>query len=64
MSYRRAVLEQLEQDGYQKLSKKRGNGSHEAWKKGGHTQIIPRHVDDRDFANDIMKQAGIRHRFR
>lgn len=64
MSYRKAVLEQLERNGYRKLSTKRGNGSHEAWQRGSHTQIVPRHVDDRHFANDLMKQAGIQHRFK
>lgn len=62
MNYRRAVIEQLELHHYEKLPR-RGKGSHEAWRKGNHTQLVPRHIDDRNFANDIMKQAGIHHRF-
>jgi hypothetical protein len=64
MNYRRAVIDQLEINHYKKLSTKRGKGSHEAWKKGNHTQLVPRNIDDRNFANDIMKQAGIKHRFK
>jgi predicted RNA binding protein YcfA (HicA-like mRNA interferase family) len=63
MNYRKAVIDQLESNHYKKLPK-RGKGSHEAWQKGSHTQIVPQHVDDRNFANDIMKQAGINHRFK
>lgn len=63
MNYRRAVIDQLETNHYVRLPK-RGNGSHEAWKKGTHVQIVPRNVDDRHFANDLMKQAGISHRFK
>lgn len=64
MSYRRQVIEQLEANHYIKLPDRRGNGSHEAWRRGNHTQIVPRKIDDRHFANDIMKQAGISHRFK
>lgn len=64
MSYRRAVIDQLESNGYRKLSSKHGRGSHEAWQRGSHIQIVPRHVDDRHFANNLMKQAGIEHRFK
>lgn len=60
--YRRAVIEQLEHHGYRKLPD-RGKGSHEAWSNGKRTQIVPREIDDRAFANRIMKQAGIDHRF-
>lgn len=62
MSYRREVIHHLEISGYIKLPD-RGRGSHEAWRKGKHVQIVPRKIDDRNFANDIMKQAGIGHRF-
>jgi predicted RNA binding protein YcfA (HicA-like mRNA interferase family) len=62
MNYRRHVIDQLESNGYNKLPD-RGKGSHEAWEKGSHTQIVPRQIDDRHFANRIMKQAGINHRF-
>lgn len=61
--YRRAVIDVLERNGYRKLPD-RGRGSHEAWSNGMRTQIVPRNIDDRAFANRIMKQAGIDHRFR
>jgi predicted RNA binding protein YcfA (HicA-like mRNA interferase family) len=60
--YRRDVLRLLEENGYRRLPK-RGKGSHEAWSNGKRTQIVPRHINDRNFANDIMGQAGINHRF-
>ena len=63
MNYRRAVVDKLETSGYVKVAH-RGKGSHEAWKKGSHVQTVPRNIDDRNFANDIMKQAGINHRFK
>lgn len=63
MNYRKAVIDQLEANQYRKLPD-RGKGSHEVWAKGTHHQTVPRHIDDRHFANNIMKQAGIDHRFR
>ncbi len=60
--YRRAVIDQLETNGYQRAPK-RGKGSHEVWQKNGRTQVVPRNIDDRNFANDLMRQAGIAHRF-
>lgn len=63
MNYRRAVIEQLEANQYVKLPD-RGKGSHEAWQRGSHTQIVPRNIDDRHFANRIMGQAGVSHRFK
>lgn len=63
-SYRRAVLDELEHNGYRKLPDERGKGSsHEIWSNGTRNQTVPRKVDDRNFANRIMKQAGIRRRF-
>lgn len=63
MNYRPKVIELLEANHYTKLPD-RGKGSHEAWRKGSHTQIVPRKIDDRHFANDIMKQSGIDFRFK
>ncbi len=60
--YRRAVIDLLERNGYRKLPD-RGKGSHEAWSNGHRTQIVPRNIDDRAFANRLMKQSGIDHRF-
>jgi predicted RNA binding protein YcfA (HicA-like mRNA interferase family) len=61
--YFRAVIDQLERHGYRRLPN-RGKGSHEVWENGQRRQIVPRNIDDRNFANDIMKQAGISHRFK
>lgn len=61
--YRRAVIEQLELHGYWRLHD-RGKASHEAWTNGKRTQIVPRAIDDRAFANRIMKQPAIEHRFK
>ena len=63
MSYRRDVLRLLEQHGYRRLPK-RGKGAHEVWTNGKRNQVVPAKIDDRNFANDIMKQAGISHRFK
>jgi predicted RNA binding protein YcfA (HicA-like mRNA interferase family) len=60
--YRRSVIDLLERHGYRKLPE-RGKGSHEAWSNGTRTQIVLRNIDDRAFANRLMKQAGIAHRF-
>lgn len=60
--YFRQVIDQLERNGYVRLPH-RGKGSHEVWTNGRRNQVVPRHIDDRDFANKLMKQAGINHRF-
>lgn len=60
--HRREVLHQLELNGYWRLPK-RGKGSHEVWTNGKRNQIVPRNIDDKNFANDLMKQAGIEYRF-
>jgi predicted RNA binding protein YcfA (HicA-like mRNA interferase family) len=61
--YRRDVLRELEVAGYVKLPDRRGKGSHEIWTNGRRNQTVPRKIDDRNLANDIMKQAGIARRF-
>lgn len=63
MNYRQQVIDLLEANHYKKQPD-RGKGSHEAWVKGTHLQIVPRKVDDRNFANKILKQAGIDHRIK
>lgn len=63
MNYRGRVIEQLEANDYKKLAH-RGKGSHEAWERGSHVQIVPRKIDDRHFANRIMKEADINYRFK
>lgn len=62
-SYRRDVLQELENAGYRRLPD-RGKGSHEVWTNGRRSQTVPRKVDDRNLANRIMGQAGIDRRFR
>lgn len=60
--HRRGVLHQLEINGYWKLPK-RGKGAHEVWTNGKRNQVVPWKIDDRNHANEIMKQAGIAHKF-
>lgn len=62
--YRRDVIRELEHNGYWKLPDDRGKGSHEIWTNGKRNQTVPRKLNDRNLANEIMKQAGIRHKFR
>jgi len=40
-----------------------GKGSHELWTNGKRNQTVSRNMQSRDMANEIMKQAGIKHRF-
>lgn len=60
--HRREVLRHLENNGYWRLPK-RGKGSHEVWTNGKRNQVVPRNIDDKNFANDLLRQAGIDHRF-
>lgn len=59
--YYKQVVEQLRQHGYTFLCA--GKGSHEIWSNGAHRQTVPFHCKSRHTANEIMKQAGIAHRF-
>lgn len=59
--YYKLVIEMLKQHGYTLL--RQGRGSHEIWSNGKRNQIVSKNMQARDMANDIMKQAGIKHRF-
>lgn len=41
----------------------RCKGSHETWKCGDRCITVSRNMPSRHMANEIMKQAGINHRF-
>jgi len=57
----RQVVEQLKANGYRLL--RTGKGAHEIWTNGTHYQTVSPNMPSRHMANDIMKQAGIAHRF-
>jgi len=59
--YYRLVIEQLRINGYTFL--RVGKGAHEVWTNGAHNQTVSKNMPARHMANDIMKQAGIAHRF-
>ena len=61
--YYSEVVKVLRECGYWLLPS-RGKGSHEVWSKGSRSQTVPRHLDSRDHANRILKQAGLDQRFR
>ena len=56
-----AVIKQLEAHGYRFL--RNGKGSHEIWTNGSRNQTVSKNMPARPMANEIMKQAGIAHRF-
>lgn len=58
----KAVVEQLRRHGYTYL--RAGKSSHEIYSNGRRAQVVPFHMPSRHTANEIMKQAGIPHRFR
>lgn len=60
--YEAQVKEVLALHGWQLLRK--GKGSHEIWSKPGHRPItVPYGCKSRHTANEVMKQAGIKHKF-
>jgi len=59
--YYQAVVDQLKFHGYVFL--RAGNGSHEIWTNGRRNQTVSKNMPARPMANEIMKQAGIDHRF-
>jgi predicted RNA binding protein YcfA (HicA-like mRNA interferase family) len=61
--YYSQVAKLLKEYGYQMIPG-RGKGSHEVWTNGQRHQVVPRHLDSRDHANNILKQMGVGERFR
>lgn len=59
--YYKLVKEQLELNGYRLL--RQGNGSHEIWTNDKRNQILSKNMPSRHMANEVMKQAGIAHKF-
>jgi predicted RNA binding protein YcfA (HicA-like mRNA interferase family) len=59
--YYQLVVERLKLAGYTFL--RSGKGSHEAWTNGSRIQNLSRNMPSRHMANEIMKQAGLTHRF-
>ncbi|WP_062196465.1 type II toxin-antitoxin system HicA family toxin [Caldimonas taiwanensis] len=60
--YYRLVIDILKAHGYTFC--RPGKGSHEIWTNGKRHQVVSKNMPSRDMANEIMKQAGISHRFR
>lgn len=56
-SYYPTVTKLLKDAGYQKVPS--GKGSHEKWKNGNHTAIVPHGLKSKHTANSILKDAGI-----
>lgn len=59
--YYNLVVAQLKLYGYSFL--RSGKGSHEIWSNGKRNQTVSRNMPARPMANEILKQAGIAHRF-
>ena len=59
--YYKLVIEVLKANGY--LFFRAGKGAHEVWSNGVRHQIVSFNMPSRHMANEIMKQAGIAHRF-
>jgi predicted RNA binding protein YcfA (HicA-like mRNA interferase family) len=59
--YYSRVVEQIKQAGYKFL--RQGKGSHQIWSNGARNQVVSLNMPSRQMANEIMKQAGIGHRF-
>ena len=55
------VAQILKANGYAIL--RQGKGSHEVWTNGLRNQILSKNMPARHMANEIMKQAGLAHRF-
>lgn len=61
--YYRDVVRVLRDHGYRILPG-RGKGSHEVWTNGTRNQVVPRHLDSRDHANNVLKQMGVPERIK
>lgn len=59
--YYQQIIEALRKQGF--LLVRKGKGSHEVWGKNGKNTTVPFNCPSRHTANEIMKQAGIAHRF-
>lgn len=59
--YYAQVIAVLKQHGYSFL--RQGKGSHEIWTNKSRNQVVSKNMPARQMANEIMKQAGLDHRF-
>lgn len=59
--YYQQIVEALRKQGFSLVRK--GKGSHEVWGRGSTRTIVPFNCPSRHTANEIMKQAGLEHRF-
>lgn len=59
--YYKQITEALRKQGFSFMRK--GKGSHEIWGRGNVQTTVPFNCPSRHTANEIMKQAGIDHRF-
>ena len=59
--YYQLVIAQLKANSYVFL--RQGKGSHEIWSNGSRNQVVSKNMPAKQMANEIMKQAGISHRF-
>ena len=59
--YYALIIEALRKQGFSLV--RSGKGSHEIWGKGSINTTVPFNCPSRHTANEIMKQAGISHRF-
>jgi predicted RNA binding protein YcfA (HicA-like mRNA interferase family) len=59
--YFNQVVVKLLEHGFSKVVG--GKGSHEKWRKGSTTTLVPFNCYSRHTANCVMKQAGIDHKF-
>lgn len=55
------VIEQLKASGYRYL--RPGKGAHEIWTNGKRNQTVSSNILSRHTANEVMKQANIKHHF-
>ena len=55
------VVAMLKQHGYSLL--RQGKGAHEIWSNGQRNTAVSHNMPSRHMANEIMKQAGIGHKF-
>ena len=59
--YYKLVAEILRANQYK--FEREGKGAHEIWSNGSRTTIVSKNMPSRHMANEIMKQAGIKHKF-
>ena len=59
--YAQQVIAMLQRHGYSFL--RNGKGSHAIYTNGKRNQTVSKNMPSRAMANEIMKQAGIAHKF-